>query len=287
MDARGQAAFAAALLDPALPPPAGLAAWNGSDPGRRFAIYRNNVVVSLLQALAARFPVTRALVGAEPFAALGRAWLAAEPPRSRLLHELGDGLPAFLERLEATAALPYLADLARLEAARTSAFHAADAEPLGPEAFARLDPARLDGQRVALHPSLRLVPSRWPIVAIWAAHQAAEPASVGAALARVDLAIAEDALVWRPGLEVLVAALPPGGRTFLAALAADRPLAAAAEAAAEADPAFDPVAALRLLAGRGLAASLPSDGEQPCAPRERTARRPRPSRPGRAARSGP
>ena len=47
-----QTAFAAALLDPDLPPPDRLIAWNGSDPARRFAVYRNNVVVSLVDALA-------------------------------------------------------------------------------------------------------------------------------------------------------------------------------------------------------------------------------------------
>ncbi|MBP8278840.1 MAG: putative DNA-binding domain-containing protein, partial [Propionivibrio sp.] len=40
-----QTTFAAALLDPDLAPPNGLIAWNGSDPARRFAVYRNNVVV--------------------------------------------------------------------------------------------------------------------------------------------------------------------------------------------------------------------------------------------------
>ena len=47
-----QAAFAQALLDPDLPCPSGLCTWNGSDPARRFAVYRNNVVVSLIDALA-------------------------------------------------------------------------------------------------------------------------------------------------------------------------------------------------------------------------------------------
>ena len=41
-------AFAAALLDPALPCPAHLRAWNGSDATRRFSVHRNNVVGSLV-----------------------------------------------------------------------------------------------------------------------------------------------------------------------------------------------------------------------------------------------
>ena len=58
-----QHAFAEALLaaDAACPP--GLTTWNGSAPEKRFAIYRNNVVVSLIDALADSFPVTQELVG--------------------------------------------------------------------------------------------------------------------------------------------------------------------------------------------------------------------------------
>ena len=67
-----QAAFARALLDPALPPPADVCAWNGSDPAARLAVYRNNVMVSLLGVLADTFPVTRELVGDAFFRAMGQ-----------------------------------------------------------------------------------------------------------------------------------------------------------------------------------------------------------------------
>lgn len=50
-----QQAIAAALLDPAQPCPPGLTTWNGSDPAHRFAVYRNNVIVSLVDALADTF----------------------------------------------------------------------------------------------------------------------------------------------------------------------------------------------------------------------------------------
>ena len=65
-----QAAFAAALLYPARPCPPGLHAWNGSDPAARLAVYRNNVVSSLIDALADTFPVVQQLVGEEFFRAM-------------------------------------------------------------------------------------------------------------------------------------------------------------------------------------------------------------------------
>lgn len=86
-----QSALAAALLDPDAPCPVGLTAWNGSDPARRFAVYRNNVVVSLIDALAATFPVTLELVGEEFFRAMAGVFVRAVPPTSALLAEYGGG----------------------------------------------------------------------------------------------------------------------------------------------------------------------------------------------------
>ena len=68
-----QALFAATLLDPTLPCPPGLTAWNGSDLTRRLAVHRNNVVVSLVDALADTFPVTQQLVGEDFFRTMARA----------------------------------------------------------------------------------------------------------------------------------------------------------------------------------------------------------------------
>ena len=91
-----QTAFAAALLDPELPPPDGLVAWNGSDPARRFAVYRNNVVVSLVDALADTFAVTQELVGEAFFRAMARVFALADPPKSRLMAFYGESFPNFI-----------------------------------------------------------------------------------------------------------------------------------------------------------------------------------------------
>ena len=57
------AAFAAALADPAAPPPAGARGRLGAPDARRFSVYRNNVAVGLIGALEARYPVARRIVG--------------------------------------------------------------------------------------------------------------------------------------------------------------------------------------------------------------------------------
>ncbi len=63
----------------------------------------------------------------------------------------------------------------------------------------------------------------------------------------------EDALVARPHLEVEVRLLLPGGAAFLHALAAGRPLGAAAERALAECPQFDLTGNLAGLIGWGLA----------------------------------
>src|SRR5687768_8615978 len=103
-----EAAFAHALLDPVSPVPPDVVAPGGGDAARRFAVYRNNVVVGLVDALASRFPVVERVVGAEFLRAMARLYVAAEPPRSPLLFRYGDTFPAFVEGFPPAAALPWL-----------------------------------------------------------------------------------------------------------------------------------------------------------------------------------
>jgi hypothetical protein len=130
------ASFSDALLDPAAPCPPGLSSWNGSDPAQRFAIYRNNVVVGLVDALADTYPVTQELVGEAFFRAMVREFVRAAPPRSPVLALYGQGFAEFIESFPPAAGLPYLAEVARLEMLRVRAWHAADAVPVTHKALA-------------------------------------------------------------------------------------------------------------------------------------------------------
>lgn len=229
------AMFARALLDPQQPLPPGITAPAGADPLRRFNVYRNNVVVSLIDALATTFPVTRELVGDEFFRAMARIHVAQSPPQSRLLAEYGAGFPDFIAGFEPAQTLPYLADVARLEHLRVVAYHAADAVALGADAFQPLlaTPERLLELRFVLHPACRWLVSAHPVFSLWAAHQGA------LALSDVDLAQSESVLVVRPEFEVRVLALPPGSVAFLDALSGGATLAEASAWAADASDAFD------------------------------------------------
>src|SRR5262252_4778420 len=64
-----QSEFADALIDAERSVPPILTSHTTRTPTRRFAVYRNNVVFSLIGALRTRFPVVERIVGVECFAA--------------------------------------------------------------------------------------------------------------------------------------------------------------------------------------------------------------------------
>lgn len=241
-----QGAFADALLvtDAVCPP--GLKAWNGSAPDKRFAVYRNNVVVSLIDAMADSFPVTQELVGEQFFRGMARQFVRATPPRSPVLALYGDGFAEFIEAFPAASGLAYLADVARLELLRVQAWHAADAEPLAPEKIAELsaDPATLPDAQFTLHPSLRMLRSRHAVVSLWAAHQSE---SAALALAEVDPGQAETALVLRNVLEVEISTITDGAAAFVSLLQQGVSLGEAAGQALAAETGFDLPQTLGLL----------------------------------------
>ncbi len=238
-----EAAFAHALLDPQPLCPRGLRSWNGSDPAIRFGIYRNNIIVSLLDALAEQFPVTQELVGAEFFRAMARVFLYQQPPRSRLIAFVGQRFADCIAGFAPAATVPYLADVCRLEMARILACHAADADTLSADAIgaALADPQQLGQLQFALHPSMQLHNSDFAIFSLWAAHQGELD------IARVDPQVGQHVLVFRDGLDVQTVQIDAGAHLFLSQLQAGATLAQAADLAAQAHPDLDLPGAIALL----------------------------------------
>src|SRR5260370_9315263 len=158
-----ETSFTDALINADQPIPYGITAHNAAVRTRRVAGYRNNLVVGLGKVLRSRFPVVEKIVGEEFFGAMARVFVMEQPPRSPLLATYGDEFAAFIAAFEPARELPYLADVARLEAARTRAYHAADATPVHVGQLAPLDAYTVGGIRVDKHPSPEIVPSPHPI----------------------------------------------------------------------------------------------------------------------------
>lgn len=251
--------FAAALLDPGRPCPDGLTVWNGSDPARRFRVYRNNVAISLIDALADSFPVTQELVGEEFFRAMARIYAYAHPPRSPVLAFYGAGFADFIDGFPPATGLPYLADVARLEYLRVLACHAADAQPLGAAelAAALADEAALPALGLRLHPSLHVLASASAVVSLWAAHQGLLE------LSAVAPDTAETALILRNGIDVEVMRVAPAAASFIAVLQAGGSLGEAATAATAADTGFDLAGVLGLLLQKSAITALTPTRKQP------------------------
>ena len=239
-----EAEFAAALLDPQRPVPDGLVRPDGKPARRRFAIYRNNVSVSLTEALRTGFPVVEKLVGAAFFSAMAGEFLRSHPPHNRIVMLYGDRLPDFLASFLPVSAYPYLPDVARIEQALRESYHAADVAPLSGETLTATPEAVLLGSRVVLAPTLSLIRSPWPVHSIWCANAEGGPKPVVGP---------QDVLVLRQGFDPRPFLLPTGGGIFMTRLF-DR--ATLAEAIDAAGPMFDLPAVLSLLLSGGAITGL-------------------------------
>jgi hypothetical protein len=244
------AAFAAALVDPECETPAIVAGPAGRGAVKRYNVYRNNVTVSLIDALAAVYPAVQRITGVDFFRAMARFHIRATPPTSPLLFEYGRDFPAFIAQYGYAQSMPWLADTARLERAWLDAYHAEDAARLSAETLAAVAPERLADLVFIAHPATRIVRSPFSVVTIFATNRSEE--KVG----RIDASSPEDALITRPDLDVVVRHLPTGGAAFLLNLMTGQSLGEAAASAQQASPAFDIAANIAGLIEAGAFAAI-------------------------------
>ncbi|MCY6379242.1 DNA-binding domain-containing protein [Hoeflea prorocentri] len=245
--------FSEALLDPDLPKPEGIIGPQGKNAVKRFNVYRNNVTVGLINALADIYPAVHRIVGDRFFRSMAKIYVQTEQPSSPLLFRYGAGFPAFLETFEPVRELVYLPDVARLERKWLDAFHAADRPVLGAEELAAVAPEDLALQSFAPHPAAHIIRSPFAAVSIFSANRAGEDPS------GIKTGIAEDGLITRREFDVEVRHLPPGGAAFLQALISGQTLGGAAGAAAAEAEDFDLAAAITAMLEAGVFCGLATD----------------------------
>lgn len=208
------------------------------------AVYRNNYRGNLHDALAGAYPVTAQLVGEAFFRRLAYAYGAAHPSHSGNLHDYGEQMAQFLAGFEPARTLAYLPDVAALEWACHRAYFADDADVLGLAELALLPPEQYGGLVLHLHPACRMLHSRYPLAAIWHAHQPDMPDEF-----RIDLDSGPcHALVVRRDDAVDVVELSAADAAWLQLLQSGMALGASAAVALEQYPDFDLRAALASLA---------------------------------------
>ena len=251
-----QNGFANALRFEASEPDAGaVMARLVSQPG--FAVYRNTVMKGCVDALHANYPAVARLVGEEWFRAAAAEFAAANPPDRPALVDYGAPFPEFLDAFEPAAAVPYLADVARLDRFATHAHVSADAPVLAAAALAGLSEDTLARAVLQVHPSAQW---RWfdamPIYSIWRANHAADTAQPAVSIEWIG----EGALLVRPQFVVTSQPLGIAGCAFLDACGRAEPLADVAEAALAADPDADLAALLERLLRAGAFTQIEFQG---------------------------
>jgi Uncharacterized protein conserved in bacteria len=214
---------------------------NGLTGARRLRVYRNNVFVSLTEALRVCYPVINHLVGERFFDYTAEHYIRVYPSTSGNLHDFGREFAAFIGAFSPASHLLYLADVARLEWAYQEVFHAAEPAPLDLFELSSVPPDRYSDLRFELHPASRLVASDYPILRIWQVNQ---PDYVGDAT--VDLSEGGvNLLVIRRSLKIERETLSAGEYVLLKALAEGRIIGYASAYALDVEPALDLPACLR------------------------------------------
>ena len=239
---RLQAEFASAVLGEDGVAFAGELAGDAGAGLRRLGVYRDAIRANRQGALRAAYPVVARLVGDAYFDEAALRHGQASPPACADLNRYGATFAAFLAAYPHAADMPWLVDVARLEWAWREALGAADAPGLDFAALARVPGDRQAALRFAIHPSVRVVRSAWPVLAIWEANQ---PDRDGTPEREEG---ADEVLVWREDQRVRLALLAPPEAAFVEALSRGQRL----EEAAGIDEGLRFAAMLERLAKHGM-----------------------------------
>ncbi|GHA40236.1 DUF2063 domain-containing protein [Amylibacter ulvae] len=239
-----QPIFTDAVLDPDLPTPPGLIDPTGRPAGKRFDVYRNNVVTSLIDAMQTAFPVIHKLVGTEFFNAMAGVYVREFPPENPMLMFYGTEFPAFLSTFEPVAHLAYLPDVARLELARRQSYHAADALGFDPQTLVDMPEDALLQSRFDLVPAAQIIRSEHPIQSIWH-HNMIDNAHPVAPHG-------ETVLIFRPEFDVDAALISPSIAHFLEHIQCGETLETAFEQTQQIDNEFDISNVITMMISTGI-----------------------------------
>lgn len=219
----------------------------GREPAKRLLIHRRQYETSLVKALLTKFPATQWLVGSPFVTEAARHYVREHPPRGPCIAEYGDSFPEFLSTSPAAEQVPYLLDFAELECRVGHVSIAVDAPAVVSETLSTAPADRLADVTLVLQSGLCYLRVSWPVdtlMKLYLTDSAPESLEFQPEETWIEICGARG--------EFRMNRLTSSTFKFRQTLLDGRKIGDAAEAALEAEPAFDPGAALIDLVRAGL-----------------------------------
>jgi hypothetical protein len=141
----------------------------------RLAVYGHAYGARLIEALGKDFPALKALLGDDPFHAMGDAYVAAHPSRHPSLRWFGRHLAGFLRGAESYRDRPQLAEMADFEWAQGEVFDGPDVPPVTLEAMAAIPAEHWAELKLSFQPTLRRLELYWNMPTLLQAVQKQQP----------------------------------------------------------------------------------------------------------------
>ncbi|WP_440873689.1 HvfC/BufC family peptide modification chaperone [Thalassotalea sp. PLHSN55] len=135
-------------------------------------IYQHSTLGNLTQVLALTFPVVEKLVGEAFFQAMAREYIKIYRPNTANIDNYGDNFSMFIADFSPAKALPYLADVAKLEWLYHQSSLCAAITPMKTSLLTEVSDKAALTMIFHLASSVQLLHSAYPLLSIWHANQA-------------------------------------------------------------------------------------------------------------------
>lgn len=135
-------------------------------PVEQLEIYREQFWLRHTASLVEDFPGVGGILGQEDWERLVEGYLAAHPPESFTLRELGRHFPEYIRNHDDLPHRPLCTDMARLEWRFIELFDAPDHAPLDLQKVLSSAPGALEDGRIVLSPALALLAVDYPVAAL-------------------------------------------------------------------------------------------------------------------------
>ena len=217
------------------------------EPHERLSIYRNNFRLSLIEGLAANFPVVVELVDRAFFEPIAWNYIKEHPPEEPSLFSYGKDFPKFLAKLEALQSYPFIPEIAQFEYLRNKVANGSEEMPSNLD-LSRCAVGELMARQWVPVSHFAWMAAHYPIIPIWQAHKLDK-----GELENLQITFQPNWLIlYRVDDQVMYASIGEAEYRFLENIQAAGRLEGAVQAALDSNKDFDLVKWLGLLLERKL-----------------------------------